>query len=392
MKTESIRKGMVVGIALLIGIAVCVSVWFFLWKQPSRALPTHESASREPQSVFPTDNKSLTENRNVLQSTPSPDEEPLDRYERVARHAKSNFMSLLSEEALSTPRIQKLLEVMDSPAFRVFLQNKNGTSTRAWLEFMESQGIPVPWNALAEHFRLHFPTGEPEDYELEMRLKMAKLFLSAEPVDLTNPTEAALQRRKVITQFRLKDRRNFGWFFGQFDWEWEGAIQTEREGIESNPAFVWMTNVQRNAASIVAAAETAGVSATEAPASAPSWDLSSVVESPSASLSETEGSRPGMDTPSTDASERSITPKTDDGVTATAVPGFTDVPSAPSTHSTEAGLEAALKAQFSSDRFERAMSTLNQYGPEEGLRRLRENDPEVAKQVEQHRSRGEVPK
>lgn len=74
----------------------------------------------------------------------------------------------------------------------------------------------------------------------------------------------------------------------------------------------------------------------------------------------------------------------------TVAPGFTDVPSAPSTHSTEAGFEAALKAQFTSDRFERVMSTLNQYGPEEGLRRLRENDPEVAKQVEQHRSRGEV--
>ena len=62
MKIESIQKGMVVGIALLIGIAVCVSLWFFLREQPSRALPAHESASREPQSVFPTDNKSLTEN------------------------------------------------------------------------------------------------------------------------------------------------------------------------------------------------------------------------------------------------------------------------------------------------------------------------------------------
>ena len=43
------------------------------------------------------------------------------------------------------------------------------------------------------------------------------------------------------------------------------------------------------------------------------------------------------------------------------------------------GVETILKAQFSSERFERAMSTLQRYGPEEGLRRLRENDPEVAK-------------
>ena len=45
-------------------------------------------------------------------------------------------------------------------------------------------------------------------------------------------------------------------------------------------------------------------------------------------------------------------------------------------------LETALRAQFSPDRFTRAMKTLNQYGPEEGLRRLNEADPEVAKQIE----------
>ena len=63
-------------------------------------------------------------------------------------------------------------------------------------------------------------------------------------------------------------------------------------------------------------------------------------------------------------------------------------------------LEARLKKQFSSARFERAMDTLERYGPKEGLRRLRENDPEVAKQIEnsrraggeRHRNRKEVSK
>ena len=45
-------------------------------------------------------------------------------------------------------------------------------------------------------------------------------------------------------------------------------------------------------------------------------------------------------------------------------------------------LETALRTQFSPDRFNRAMQTLNQHGPEEGLRRLKKSDPEVAKQVE----------
>ena len=49
---------------------------------------------------------------------------------------------------------------------------------------------------------------------------------------------------------------------------------------------------------------------------------------------------------------------------------------------TRKSLETALRTQFSPDRFNRAMKTLNQYGPQEGLRRLKSSDPEVAKQVE----------
>ena len=68
-------------------------------------------------------------------------------------------------------------------------------------------------------------------------------------------------------------------------------------------------------------------------------------------------------------------------------PGLTDVPKAPIALPTVKGLEASLKEQFSSERFGRAMDTLEQYGPEEGLRHLKENDPEIAKQIERHRNR-----
>lgn len=54
---------------------------------------------------------------------------------------------------------------------------------------------------------------------------------------------------------------------------------------------------------------------------------------------------------------------------------------------TEEELETTLSEQFSSERFERAMGTLERYGEEEGLRRLKEDDPEVAKQLERQRNR-----
>ena len=48
----------------------------------------------------------------------------------------------------------------------------------------------------------------------------------------------------------------------------------------------------------------------------------------------------------------------------------------------EEDFEKALRQRFSPERFNRALATLNQYGPEEGLRRIKESDPEMATHVE----------
>ena len=152
--------------------------------------------------------------------------------------------------------------------------------------------------------------------------------------------------------------------------------------IENNPAFEWVKDVQRNAASIVANAEATGAPGTDANTSASSWDLSSVMESPSESSDATTGESQSIFPPAPDGLARPAISKPETDAAATPAPGLTDVPNLP----TVEGLEASLKGQFSSERFERALNTLERYGPEEGLRRLRENDPEVAKQVERHRS------
>lgn len=48
----------------------------------------------------------------------------------------------------------------------------------------------------------------------------------------------------------------------------------------------------------------------------------------------------------------------------------------------EQNLETQLSERFSPERFSHAMQTLNQYGPEEGIRRLKKADLELANQVE----------
>ena len=59
---------------------------------------------------------------------------------------------------------------------------------------------------------------------------------------------------------------------------------------------------------------------------------------------------------------------------------------------TAESLETRLREQLSPERFTRAMSLLNRYGPEEGLQRLKETDPALASQIEtqlQNRQTGE---
>ena len=45
-------------------------------------------------------------------------------------------------------------------------------------------------------------------------------------------------------------------------------------------------------------------------------------------------------------------------------------------------LESKISEQFNPERYSKAMETLNRYGPEEGIRRLKETDPAVAEQIE----------
>ena len=364
MKTKTFRKVALICGAVLIGIVVCMSVWFFLREHKGRD--------------FLANNQLKTKSINTGQEQKNPDENQEDilmSEEKMARDTKFNMMSMFGENR--TPMQQKILEAMNSPDLLEVMENarENGPTTRKWFDFLESQGVSVNRDMFNALFQAHFHAGEPEDYEPEMRLKMAKLFLSTEQVDLTDPIEAHLQRLKVFTEFS-KNEQNMIWHLGQFGEDWDAALDIEREGMERNISLVWITDVQQNAANIVASAETARVDTPQIKASASSWDMSSVMESPSVSSDTTMEESPSVSPPVIDALEPPAISNS-----------APDVPKALTELPTVEGLETILKSQFSSERFEQAMDTLDRYGPEEGLRRLREGDPEVANQIERHRNR-----
>lgn len=63
-----------------------------------------------------------------------------------------------------------------------------------------------------------------------------------------------------------------------------------------------------------------------------------------------------------------------------AVPG--EVADLEKTLPTTKNLETAFQEQFNSERLEEALSILERHGTEEGLRRLKSNDPEIAEEIE----------
>ena len=404
MKTQVTRKAVLMCSAVLLGIAVCMSFWLFLREHKARNFLASNELVVERRNTWQTtkntdENHKRSSNPDVRSETrqigvidPRHEHITLDEnhrhehiilVEKVVQTVKKNFMSMLSEEELARPDIQKRMDAYDSPEFHEMVKEslESGVpiSRRKFWDVLESQGVPVDRGVFAAVFRKVFPTGEPEDYEPAMRLEMAKLFLAAEPVDLTDSIASHRQRLKVYAQFTRQSKEKMAWLAGRFDTDSGGL--TRRDG---NPALKWVTDVQQNAASIVAAAETAEVNTSETPKAATPWDLSSIMESPAASHSETEMSTtfdtnehvPMTDTEIIAEIEKSLTPQ----------PPPIPTPKRPAPPSgIQSNLEASLKAQFSSERFERAMDTLDKYGLEEGLRRLRVNDPEVAKQIENSR-------
>ena len=374
MKTKQLKKVMIVGSVLLIGVVICVSVWFFLSKYKGR-----EIQDQSQQSV-PNINKDVN-NETATVAPPSPYwEEPATRREIITRQSRKMFRSHLSEEQLANPHFQKVLEVMDS---KEFAELPSSPSIHQWKDLLESKGFPVT-RGNPGVFTKHPPFMSLEDYEPIVRLRIAKSFLAQEPVDMTDPKAASNLRAKVLSVLNDAEGSGFRWYLERFGDDWREAFRVH-EGMESNPAVIWMTDIQQNAASIVQAAEQTQRDALKA--STPSWDISSVSD---ASSGETE-------VPATvDASERAT--MTDTEIMAEIEKSLTPQPSDISTNQRpeppseiQSNLETTLKSQFSSERFDRAMDTLDQYGPEEGLRRLRENDPEIAEEVERQRKKEDSP-
>ena len=119
------------------------------------------------------------------------------------------FKSLFTEDQLETlsPEMKRLLEIIETPEFAEFLTSD--PTNREMDEFWAEHGYIQDPDRFQKAFREAFPTGEPEDYELEMRQTFAEIFRD---VDETNMMQAIVNRSP---QF-FEDPRNFAWIKSLF--------------------------------------------------------------------------------------------------------------------------------------------------------------------------------
>lgn len=319
--------------------------------------------------------------------------------------------SLFSVEQLAKPEAKRIFKLLESEEYQTFSATNPTLEER--FNFLADRGADVPRNLNMKLFRESFPTGEPIDFEAEMRQKLSQMFINAglteveetpaeilkhfetlSPEDIeyataildeygdeegrhrlqeSDPAIAVLMRKQqeyekaaeVLREFRA-DLRNLHWemafFQGQFGKNGSGS---------------WVIDILTNIST--PAAEPAFMETPEM--SFPTQnEMSDEPVVPEVIAPQNNEESPRLEVPSASELEHAI--QDNAKLEGDLIETFTPSELERSELLTKERFETTLRERFSPERFNRAMQTLNRYGPKEGLRRLKDEDPEVAKQVE----------
>ena len=289
---------------------------------------------------------------NVSEPSSPPREEAETPQVPQGKLITETFKEVFAAEELASPEMQKLLEILESPAYEAFMETEP-SGIGDYFDFFQSQGLPVDKNEILEIFKDSMPPVSPAVLERQKRSELSAL-LRENPIEIG--TSAGLDLfQDVITEF-LSEEDNVSWMMTHF----QGDYMAFGE---------WTADVVRNPS--VPPAETPVVVDSSTPLSRDS-EADTASNTPLNTLEREK-------IPSLEVGDETLTAD-DKHIDVESLEALTpEMPELPP----EESLETVLRQQFSPERFSRAMNTLNQYGPEEGLRRLKDSDPEVATQVEQ---------
>ena len=277
--------------------------------------------------------------------------------------------SLLSPDKLEDPAVQKTIEIMTSASFQEQMKAQNPQTLKEYFQIFAAHG-------LTEAAEIDVDKIQDKAYRFAVTAYKAK-----------NPGKVPEDEDEVMTRELVTAIDEFGEMKGLMEFMKSPANvrwTTARFEGDKEAYYEWMARVRAQVkteqASRAGPASKQRISQEDISSDLPTSDLSLAETSPSlpdSAQTEISGEYRTLDMDPR-GSEPLVDPKkvvTKEAPTASALP-------------TEEEFEVRMKEQFSPERFERAMSTLDRYGPEEGLRRLRESDPEVANQIENSRRAG----
>lgn len=337
-----------IGILMLV-IGLCALGWFILQPNSLEPVKVYKAVAPKSHIYEKTETAQLTkeQQQDAIKKTIQERREGILENMRIIRGTESDDF------------IEKLGKAMETSAYTEYLRKQEaepGRDTILYLDFLESQGV-IDLNGeeiMDIVFRAFFPTGSAIDYEPMMRKQFAE-------ITLENP---AKNNREIRKMFQEEDPANAIWSLVHFN--------------NSARYYEWSENVHQNATSTIA--EFTSIDTAIDPA------LPQKTRTFTADPSTTDGTEENNHTLSGQR-EDTLSPK-DRAQILQSIEGtevelmkdiFADIPNLP----TNTDFEKTLRERFSPQRFNSALQTLNQYGPKEGIRRLKESDPEVATHFEQ---------
>lgn len=292
----------------------------------------------------------------IYQATPV-NEESASR----AETALQNFKAILTSEELDDPEVQKALEIFQSPEGKAFLENSPSNITEVYA-FFQSQGLAMDKEHFMREFRKVFLIEEPEVLETKMRQRLADMVKDASVTlsTLNDENETDIDLFDSIVMKFLADPENAAWMQGQF----QGDYQAFGE---------WVVDVFRNPHT--SSTQSLHTTVTdEVPSNVENDFLPERLDPQQENARAVPTQLPNFENGDTDVGS-------DTGNNATHSE-TTELPAFTSELLTNEDFKKTLSEHFSPERFNRAMRTLNQYGPKEGMRRLKESDPAIATRME----------
>ena len=314
---------------------------------------------RRKPNVSPIVPKELAEEK-----APPPLEDALAPRPAQSQSFKELMKIVFTEEELASPKNQKLMQVIESPQFQEFL-NTHPRSVGEYFDFFQAQGVLVDKNelfaTLDNQFQKQFPEETPTELEPYMRELLSDFFRESN-IDLR--TQAGIKSfQQLIIEF-LSDEQTAAWVNSHFQGDYNAFGQ-------------WAVEIFQNPTPILST-ESPIVGTNEVPIPG-QLNLSDVAsEGPIAP--EDKEHLPSKELLSTDE----IKPFTQGDVNIETELGqslILDLSERLELLTNEA-FESNLREKFSPEHFNRTTETLNQHGPEEGLRRLKRSNPEIAVWIE----------